>query len=188
MIIALKKNNLYSHASEQSYFQAVWKAVLVSQGRRSLSAAVIRVPLHQVAVFFHCPSRKAKIPWICRDALRVATWGKVKPLLAFAAKQQPWRGPEVMLLIQLSSLCVWEAKTFLSLGVMLSGLGETSEPAPLREASGDLVKVQTCSCGSGRSPRLCVSNELPGGAAASASGSQELETPSGHSGRAGETL
>lgn len=82
--------------------------------------------------------------------------GKVKPLLAFS-KQQPWRGPEVMLLIQLSSMCVWEAKTFLSLGVMLSGLGEISEPAPLREASGDLVKVQRCSwVGLGEPAALCL--------------------------------
>ena len=37
-------------------------------------------------------------------------------------------------LIQLSSMCVWEAKTFLPLGVMLNGLGETvSQRLSLRQ-------------------------------------------------------
>lgn len=53
--------HLYSHSSAHSCFQAAWNEVLVSQGRRSLSASVICVPLHQIAVFFHCPSRKAEI-------------------------------------------------------------------------------------------------------------------------------
>lgn len=40
----------------------------------------------------------------------------------------------MMLLIQLSSMCVWEAKTFLPLGVMLNGLGETvSQRLSLRQ-------------------------------------------------------
>lgn len=51
--------------------------------------------------------------------------GESKTSASVCSKQQPWRGPEIMLLIQLSSMCVWEAKTFLPLGVMLNGLGET---------------------------------------------------------------
>ena len=78
------------------------------------------------------------------------------PLLAFLVERRPRTCPDMMLLIQLSQMCVREAETFLLLGVTLNGLGDTVSPRFSARRLGISLKRRRDPVGLGGAPG-CVS-------------------------------